>query len=200
MAVELIPPDPPLRGDGLFLRCWTTDDVPFVVDACQDELIQRFIPVPVPYAVNDAERFIEVAAETWASGTHAPFAIVDAPEYGANSDDVCGAITVHTRAKHYFSIGYWIAAPARGHGLATKALQLVSRWAFANYPIARLELAMTPDNIGSIRVAEKAGFVREGLLRARLRFHDRALDVWSYSLLRGELAEQRVDADAAITS
>ena len=86
-------------------------------------------------------------------------------------------------------IGYWLRADARGRGTITRALRVVSAWAFRRGSVERLQLRADIENIPSRRSAEKAGFQLEGVLRnvywnARLgRRQDWAL----YSLLRDEL-------------
>ena len=86
-------------------------------------------------------------------------------------------------------VGYWIAAPARRRGIATRAARLVSRWALATFPLLRLELMTHPDNLGSQRVAEGAGFTREGLLRSYATIGCGVSDVVMFSLLPEDLDE-----------
>lgn len=87
-------------------------------------------------------------------------------------------------------LGYWVAADARGRGICTRALRLLSRYALGELGLQRLELITDPDNTASQRVAEKVGFRREGVLRARLRHPDgRIRDSVLFSLLPGELRE-----------
>ena len=87
-------------------------------------------------------------------------------------------------------IGYWVAAPARGQGVCTRALTLLSRWALTEPELRRLELITDPDNHASQRVAEKVGFRREGVLRSHLLHPDgRLRDSVMFSLLPGELVE-----------
>jgi RimJ/RimL family protein N-acetyltransferase len=62
-------------------------------------------------------------------------------------------------------IGYWIAPHFRGRGIAGRALELISGWAEA-VGFARLQLTIFPGNDASERVAERAGYAKEGLLRA----------------------------------
>ena len=74
-----------------------------------------------------------------------------------------------------FSIGhfgYWVAGEARGRGVATEALRALCRWAVETLDVKRLELMTDPENIASQRVAEKAGFQREGLLRSSLEYRE----------------------------
>jgi RimJ/RimL family protein N-acetyltransferase len=88
------------------------------------------------------------------------------------------------------TIGYWVAAPARGQGICTRALRLLSRHALDELKLQRLELITDPDNVASQRVAEKVGFQREGVLRAHLRHPDgRIRDSVMFSLLPRELRE-----------
>ena len=88
-------------------------------------------------------------------------------------------------------VGYWVAAQARGQGLCTRALKLVSRWLLEDHGVMRLQLRADEENVASNRVAENAGFTREGVLRSshynpRL---DRRVDFVMYSLLPGELRQ-----------
>jgi RimJ/RimL family protein N-acetyltransferase len=87
-------------------------------------------------------------------------------------------------------IGYWIAAPARGHGVCTRALRVLSRWALDELGLRRLDLITDPDNVASQRVAEKVGFQREGVMRSHLLHPDgRLRDSVMFSLLPGELRD-----------
>jgi RimJ/RimL family protein N-acetyltransferase len=87
-------------------------------------------------------------------------------------------------------VGYWVAATVRGRGVATAALGLIARWAFAAAPeLARLQLRADVTNAASNRVAAKAGFTREGVLRSQ-RFNarlGRRVDFAIWSLLRAEV-------------
>jgi RimJ/RimL family protein N-acetyltransferase len=83
-----------------------------------------------------------------------------------------------------------MAATARGRGVCTRALRLLSRHALDHLGLQRLQLVADPDNVASQRVAEKAGFRREGVLRAHLRHPDgRIRDSVMFSLLPGDLRE-----------
>ena len=170
-----------LRDDDLVLRPWTEDDVPALVAACNDPEIPRWIPViPSPYTKQDALAFIrgEVRPEEHSLAITLDGVFVGAIGMGVNSMNYRGRI------------GYWVAAPARGRGVCTRALRLLSRWAFEELELQRLDLITDPDNVASQRVAEKAGFRREGVLRSHLRHTDgRVRDSVMFSLLPGELVE-----------
>lgn len=63
----------------------------------------------------------------------------------------------------------------------------MARFAFAELDAARVQLTTAPDNVGSQRVAEKAGFTREGTLRSSMEFKGRRRDAVMFSLLPDEL-------------
>ena len=85
---------------------------------------------------------------------------------------------------------YWVSPSARGRGVATRALRLLSRWAFDEAGVERLWLEIEPGNDASHRVALKAGFLREGVFRAHCRDRRTGVrhDCVIYSLLPGDPA------------
>jgi RimJ/RimL family protein N-acetyltransferase len=162
------------------LRPWRADDAEAIV-ACIDgdpEISRWLDVVPQPYTLEDARAYIGGLGEQ-------AFAITDSATRG-----VVGSIGVRwNETGDVGEIGYWLRAEARGGGLMTRALVLVSRWALARDGTARLQLRADVENVPSRRVAEKAGYTLDGVLRsahwnARIgRRQDWAL----YSLLPGEL-------------
>ena len=94
------------------------------------------------------------------------------------------------RALPSFSIAevsYFLRASARGRGLATRAVRLVAGWAFDELEVARIELRVHPENLASLRVADRAGFTREGVERASRAWPDGSrFDSVVYSLLPGD--------------
>ena len=182
------PPDPPL-GDGVVaLRRWTEADVPALVAACNDAEIARWLDtIPQPYTETDARAYLVHAERGWrGEGNESPFAIVD-----AETDQPIGSCGVHWTdpANGVAEIGYWVAPEARGNGAATRATRLVAGWVLGELGFERLQLRADTLNEASQRVAERAGFTREGVLRsARVnRRQDRRIDIVLYSLLRSEL-------------
>ena len=69
-------------------------------------------------------------------------------------------------------VGYGMRPAARGRGYATEALRLVSDWALHDRGLFRVELRAMVTNRASIRVAEKAGYLREGVARGAERDAD----------------------------
>jgi RimJ/RimL family protein N-acetyltransferase len=168
-----------LRDGDLVLRPWSEDDVDALVAAIDDREIARWIPtVPTPYTAEDARAFVRGEVRD----DHDAMAIV-------LDGRIVGGIGMGLNAHEYRArLGYWVAADARGRGICTRALRLLSRHALDELGLQRLELLTDPDNVSSQRVAEKVGFQREGVLRAHLRHPDgRVRDSVMFSLLPGEL-------------
>lgn len=182
---ELPLPDPPLASGSLALRAWRTADVPGVVAACQDPEIARFVAaIPVPYAETDARAWLASQEPARQAGERLELAIVS-----RYSDRLLGAITLASleRAHARAMVSFWVAPDARGQGVAAQALRMLAGCAFRSLQLARLELFIEPDNVASQRVAERCGFVREGLLRSRWVSKGRRRDSVVFGLLAGEL-------------
>ncbi|MFD0890440.1 GNAT family N-acetyltransferase, partial [Streptosporangium algeriense] len=85
-------------------------------------------------------------------------------------------------------IGYGVHPLHRGRGYAPEAVRGLARWTFGNTSLRRIELRADADNHASLRVAEKAGFVREGTLRAAAMRPDGPRDVVVFGLLGSDLS------------
>jgi RimJ/RimL family protein N-acetyltransferase len=86
------------------------------------------------------------------------------------------------------AVGYWLAREARGQGNATRALRLICDWGFRSLGLERIGVGAATGNLASQRVAERAGFTREALLRSYIRAKDRRLDIVEFGLLAAEMA------------
>jgi RimJ/RimL family protein N-acetyltransferase len=149
-------PDPPLSDGIVALRCWIAADVPAIVEACQDPEIPRWTLVPSPYGEADARAYLKRVADGWDADARATFAVVDAADHSA----LRGAAGLHAIEwdLRVADVGYWVAAPARGRGVATRAVELLAGWAFGTLGLERLELRAHEDNAASHAVARRAGF------------------------------------------
>ncbi len=180
--MELPFPDPPLTDDDLMLRPWRRSDERRRFEAFSDPLIQRFSwPSAEPFTLEHLAGRFDVQEADRLAGISLNLAIVDA----AHPDTIWGATSCYDvdLAEERASVGYWVAADARGRGVATRALRLMAEWALKDLALARLELTCGPDNLASQRVAEKVGFRKEGVLRSHIRFKDGRRDTVVYSLL-----------------
>jgi len=173
LSVPVIAPEPHLAADGVVLRAPDDGDASWIAEAYDDPDIARFIVGSPP-------------PRRWASSTDAEFVIADAAH-----DEPLGLISLRVaeRDPGLAAVGYWLRPEARGRGAATVALQLVARWGFGELGVQRLELTTAPENVASQRVAERAGFTREGVLRgltAATKNSGRR-DAVMYSLLAADL-------------
>lgn len=187
MAIR--PPEPPLTDGVVTLRPWgEPGDVEAITAACNDRAIAEFLDlIPSPYSEDDAREYIGQTRQGWAEGTMSNFAITE-----AESAEAVGSIGVRWAEpdQGVAEVGYWVAPQARGRGLCTRAVRLVSRWAIADRRIERLQLRADEQNAASRRVAENAGFTQEGILRSS-RYNPRLgrrVDFVMYSLLSDELS------------
>jgi RimJ/RimL family protein N-acetyltransferase len=146
------------------------------------DVYARSVP-PEPRPPADLVRRCHGAASNWLAGHRADFAVrVDrayAGDLGLYNQPQLGEAM----------IGYSLLPEWRGRGLATRAVRLISRWAF-DVGIARLIAGTAPDNTGSQRVLEKAGFTRESLQRSRLPgANGTRTDDVLWAMLPGELRD-----------
>jgi RimJ/RimL family protein N-acetyltransferase len=175
-------PDPPLSDGVVALRGWTPADVPALVEACQDPEIARRTLVPSPYTEDDARGYLQRVAAGWDGGTRASFAVVDATDQGAPLG--AAGLPVIEWDQLAADVGYWLAAPARGRGLATRAVVLLARWAFDTLGLERLELRTNDDNFASQAVARRAGFAPSDAPRVRRPECDHMPDIF-FARVRG---------------
>jgi RimJ/RimL family protein N-acetyltransferase len=184
------PPDPPLRDDVVALRPWRDSDVRVKFELFSDDEIQRFSWAESdPYTEADAWAHHVAHQRAWEEGTGAEFACTAPDDEAA----IAGGASVYDiePGPRRASVGYWVAAHARGRGIATRSILLLARWAFDELQIARLQITCGPDNLASQRVAAKAGFTREALLRSHIPFKGGRRDTVVFSLLPEELKTRR---------
>ncbi len=142
-----------LNADGIVLRPWRVADAAWYV-AARDEEIYRWTTESRALTVAETEQAIRYyldAESFWC------FAIAD-----GQTDQLMGNLALEVLAPD-FTTGeghYWLAEQARGRGVATTALKLLSEWAFADLKLQRLFLKIMPGNLRSQRVAETVGFHR----------------------------------------
>ena len=165
------------RTEGIVLRPLRAEDIPAVA-ACNDELIQRWLPLPRPYTLADAENWcLRLSHELREQGDGLNLAVAtQAGEFvgcvSLKKTDWRAAVT---------EIGYWTAPQLRSNGYTTTATGFLARWALAN-GMERVELTAATGNRASQRVAEKSGFQFEGVMRNAGFVHGGRVDLCLYAL------------------
>lgn len=170
-----------LSDGSVLLRLRSDADLPAVVEACQDPEIPRWTRVPDHYGGREAREWAGEAARQHEAGEGLHLLIVD-----ARDGQLLGSIGIHriVEEERRCDIGYWLAREARGRGVMTRAVRLLSGWAFSELGVERIEVIVDPRNAASRAVAERAGFRFEGVLRSYVVIKDRRRDMAMYSLLR----------------
>ncbi len=183
--MDIRPPDAPLTDGVVTLRPWQSGDEDSLVRALDgDPEITIWLElIPQPYREPEARMWVAQSSAMWREGAASPFAVLAEGEVVGG----CG-INWIDREHAVGDIGYWLRGDARGSGYVTRAVRLAARWAF-DCGCERLQLRADSENEDSLRVAERAGFTREGVQRSA-RYNPRLgrrMNFVVFSLLPGEL-------------
>jgi RimJ/RimL family protein N-acetyltransferase len=151
---------------GLLLRPWAERDIPAMVAAHRDPVMRQWLRHPVATA-DEARQVIRTLRADSDAGTGFSFAVLLAVPRG--SGDLVGSVSVRGLGEAAVSgeVGYWVTAPARGRGIAARAVDVVCDWAFRlprRRPLEQLELLHSVGNHASCSVAEKARFAFSAVL------------------------------------
>jgi RimJ/RimL family protein N-acetyltransferase len=153
-----------------------------------DPGVLRFTRVPEPVPDGFAATWLAAYEEGRRDGTRELFAVVDEDDGGFLGVGAAPAIDRETRT---LELGYVVAPAARGRGVATAALRLLTDWAFAEAGAERIELLISVENGVSKRVAERCGYVREGVKRSAYFKQGRREDTELWSRLETDVVDGR---------
>jgi ribosomal-protein-alanine N-acetyltransferase len=177
--VKLPVPDPSLTDGVVTLRPPEDRDL----EAIEQGINDREVVLWFGHSRLTAGEILELNRIRWRQGTGATFAICE-------DDDRCiGHVWLNLADQRRGGVGYWLLPEARGRGLATRSVRLVSRWGLRDLGLARLAVHTEPGNQASQRVAERCGFKREGVLRSYGDNDGRRVDNVVFSLLPEDLEE-----------
>jgi RimJ/RimL family protein N-acetyltransferase len=143
-------------SDGVVrLRAPREPDAGWIADAVADPEISRWTRVPSPYTKDDAFAWIALA-ESMLREDSAYHLLIAGVDDGA----LLGSVGLEVQGKPALrgEVGYWVAAPARGKGVATRAVRLLVAWAFERLELSAIEIHVMPANLPSHAVALKTGF------------------------------------------
>ena len=153
----------------LVLRPWHMADVAALVEVSRDPVLRQWTTSVVEND-DDGARWVRVEQQGWAAGDRFGFAVLEA-QPGSVDRQLVGYVVLKdvTSGKPAAEVGYWTAAHARGRGVAPRALEALTGWAFDTFAadgLERLELLHQVDNLASCRVAEKSRYGLDGVLPA----------------------------------
>lgn len=178
-----------LLSDGqIAIRPVTSQDAePFfaAIQESKDEVGVWLPDLAAARSVADVARWAASQPAAWAAGTVYSLVIVD-----ANTGSCLGGAGLsHVNLTHRFAnLFYWVRTSRTGQGIASAATRLMARFAFDTLGLKRMEIVVATDNRPSLRAAEKAGAVREGLLRNRILLHGTCHDAVVFSLIPQDIA------------
>lgn len=158
------------------IRDWQMEDATSITKYADNRKIWLNLRdgFPNPYRINDAEIFIARVNE---ANPRTAFAI-------ATESEAIGSIgLVLGKDVHRFTaeMGYWLAEPFWGKGIMTNAVRSLTDWAFHELKLHRIFAEPYATNPASHKVLEKAGFIREGILRSSVFKDRKILDQFLYS-------------------
>jgi ribosomal-protein-alanine N-acetyltransferase len=165
------------------IRDWVSGDAGSIAKHANNRKIATWLRdrFPYPYTQSDAEAFLAAVAQ---QGLRTTFAI-------ATEDQAIGGIGLEFGADvHRFTaeLGYWLGEPFWGRGIMTDAVRHFTAWAFENFEVHRIFSSVFAGNRPSVRVLEKAGFEREGYLRASVFKNGRIMDQLLYARIKEGIA------------
>lgn len=174
---------PTLTAERVQLRALARNDAPALFAVFSDPRVMRYWSSPPMTAVEQAEGLIEQIDDWFARRGGCQWGVVESA-----SGSVIGTVTLHAFALPHkrCEIGYVLGSAHWGRGFAREALARLLRFAFDELGLARIEADVDPRNAASVRLVERLGFRREGLLRARWRVAGEVQDSALYGLLRDE--------------
>ncbi|GAA1900201.1 GNAT family N-acetyltransferase [Streptantibioticus ferralitis] len=150
-----------LEAYGLTLRPWEEADVKAALRGLSDPDFNRWNTPSV--RIEDEEgalRFIRSRRQGWLRGDMLSFAV-------AEDGEVRGHVAVQLSDPRMRNgrVGYWVIRENRGRRIASRALETLTRWAFRDLGLHRMELGHDLDNEASCAVARRCAYAYEGLLR-----------------------------------
>lgn len=179
-----------LECSSCVIRDWQPSDQAALIAVANNRNVWRNLHhrFPHPYTQADAGRWFSLLA-SMPEPTH--WAIeVNGIAAGGIGVELGEGIFVKSG-----QLGYWLGEQYWGRGLMSEAVESVSEYALSHFGLARLEAPVFAWNPASMRVLEKAGFAREGVLRSSALKEGQLIDQVLYALVRHNDAEPDSPAD-----
>lgn len=175
---------PILVTERLALRELRDTDAAAIAAGAGDRRVAKYLlQVPSPYPVALARRWAIARRAWWDQGRGLTLAVTRRDE----PDRLLGTVSLRRHARdRRAELGYWLAVPAWGHGIATEGVRAIVDYGFRELVLARIYAQVIADNRASMRVLEKLGMRREGVLRQHVKKARRLHDLVLFGLLRAD--------------
>jgi [ribosomal protein S5]-alanine N-acetyltransferase len=177
---------PTLESQRLLVRLVVEDDLTGLLKINGDSEVTRFLPYETWQSHSDGEAWLQRMLGIQATGTAWQF-VIELKE----SKEIVGTCLLFRfeEGSARAELGYVLGRAHQGQGLMSEALSSLLGCAFGTLAMRRLEAEIDPRNAASIRLIERLGFVKEGLLRQRWVTKGETNDVEVYGLLRSEWSD-----------
>jgi RimJ/RimL family protein N-acetyltransferase len=184
----LSPPSEPIGDGTIALRLRRLEDMPAIAAASRDpETLRRLDDAPLQ--PGRERESLARAEDQWRSGRAAPFVVAD-----ARNGEAIGLVNIQIAdAGEVGGLAVSVFPAARGRGVASRALRLAGTWALDELGLQRVFAEADIENVASVRAIEKAGFQREGVLRAHCSTHGHRHDCVMFSLVPADIGEGPAD-------
>jgi ribosomal-protein-serine acetyltransferase len=176
-----------LTDGQIILRPYRSDDITETYRAIRESLAELSPWLQFAhedYSLKETRDWIKKRPKEWQQGITYDFTMLDARDGTVLGG--CGLNAID-RPNGRANLGYWVRTSRTGQGIAATATRLLARWGFEKLKLKRIEILVATTNKGSLRVAEKAGAKKEGILRNRLNINDKAHDAVMHSLIPGDI-------------
>jgi RimJ/RimL family protein N-acetyltransferase len=169
------------------LRPYQADDAPLLYDAASESIadIYPWMPWCHPgYTLAESEQWVPICIADREAKRAFDFVV-----YDQETGKFLGAVALNQiHPFHQFAnLGYWVRSRCAEYGIAVTATRMCARFGFEELGLKRIEIVAAMGNRRSQRVAEKAGAMREGILRSRLKIGDVWHDAVMFSLVPDDL-------------
>ncbi len=172
-----------LKGSNFTLRPWKKGDEESLAKHANNKKIADNVTdsFPHPYTLKDAEEWINIRKKEGRNGKTSFAVSVDAHAVGSIS------IGLQDKELKYTGIlGYWLGEEHWGKGIISEAISIITNHAFNELGLERVEARVFEFNAASIRVLEKNGFKKEGVLRKRIFKNNNLVDEYMFAKLKEE--------------
>lgn len=153
----------------LVSRPWSMEDVAALVEVSRDPALRQWASSAVDNDT-DGARWVQAQQRGWATGDRFGFAVLEAQPRSVRAQLLGNVVLKEVASgKPAAEVGYWTAVHPRGLGVAPRALEALTRWAFDAFEadgLERLELLHQVDNLASCRVAQKSRYDFDSVLPA----------------------------------
>jgi ribosomal-protein-alanine N-acetyltransferase len=173
-------PFPELAAERLLLKQITTADAPALFEMRSHKDVMRYIDRPLAQSEDDALALIKLITDLLQKNEAITWGI-----FLKEGSPLLGTIGFWQIQKEHYraEIGYLLHPSVQGKGFMSEALMMVLNFGFHTMKLHSVEANVNPANAASIKLLERAGFVREAYFRENYFYNGKFVDSAVYSLL-----------------